>query len=64
MLNFNKEVMTSRGNSVKIYHVYRDYMHGAWLDEPGGMWIVASWTLSGYYLGKQHNDDLDLVNVD
>lgn len=61
-LDLRKPVETRRGAPVRIYYVYKDYMHGAY--EIDNWWWMATWTVQGFYIGKQHKDDLDLKNVD
>lgn len=68
-LNYKKPVVTTGGNKVHIYHVYSDYMNGAWYNEADDRWIPCQWGISGYFFpvenGKpQHTVKLDLVNDD
>ncbi len=62
-LNFKKPICTRNNHKVRIYFIYKDYMHGAYYDEKRDWWNIGTWTLAGYYFGKQHKDELDLVNV-
>lgn len=65
-LDYTKPVTTTLRSDVHIYHVYKDYMNGAWYDETTDRWIPCQWTLSGYFLpslnGKQIASTLDLIN--
>jgi len=66
-LDYTKPVTTSNRNNVHVYHVYKDYMNGAWYNEIEDIWIPSQWTLSGYFLpnmnGRYRAADLDLMNV-
>ena len=66
-LDYTKPVTTSIRHDVHIYHVYKDYMNGAWYDEVADLWIPSQWTLTGYNLpstsSRHHAVDLDLVNL-
>jgi hypothetical protein len=61
-LDFKLPVKTRRGDEVKIYFIYKDYMHGAYYETDRDWWCMATWTLSGCYLGRQYRDTLDLIN--
>lgn len=68
-LNYRKSVVTRQGSKVHIYHVYKDYMNGAWYDEANDRWMPCQWGLTGFFhpLEKgrpQYEAALDLVNDD
>jgi len=67
-LNYKKPVITAQCNPVHIYHVYKDYMNGAWFNEEQDRWVPSQWTLSGYFIPslneKQPASNLDLKNND
>lgn len=67
-LDYKKPVVTRQQHTVQIYHVYQDYMNGAWYNEEKDRWVPIQWTLSGYFLpnliGHRGPSDLDLINYD
>lgn len=66
-LDYTKPVTTYNNRDVHIYHVYEDYMNGAWYKEDEHMWIPCQWTLTGYRLPTRPYphwiEELDLVNI-
>lgn len=63
-LSFRKRMITRGGNDIRLYHIYEDYIHGAY--ESNGHWYIASWQFDGHFLppdnGRQHIATLDLIN--
>jgi hypothetical protein len=62
-LDFNKPMTTRMGSKIRIYWVYPDKLHGAYLVEDD--WIPCSWTLpNGFYHNepKLRGSSLDLIN--
>lgn len=63
-LSFRKPIITRGGNTVRLYHVYEDEIHGAY--ESDGRWYIASWKFDGHFFpphnGKVHITSLDLIN--
>jgi hypothetical protein len=63
-LNFRKRIITRGGNDIRLYHIYEDYIHGAY--ESNGQWYIACWQFDGHFLppdnGRQHIATLDLIN--
>lgn len=67
-LDYTKAVITARHDNVHIYHVYKDYMNGAWYNKAEDRWVPSQWTLSGYFLPslntKKSISDFDLINYE
>jgi hypothetical protein len=66
-ISFRQPIITRGGNEVRIYHVYENYIHGAY--ERNGLWFIAAWRIDGHFLepnekGKQPIATLDLINDD
>lgn len=63
MLNFKQPITTRLGTPIRLYHIYKDVIHGAYKYEDE--WIICSWTLpNGFYHKEQgmHGKALDLIN--
>lgn len=63
-INFKKPVTTRNGSTVRIYMVYKDYIHGAY--QSGEDWYIAAWSINGFFLppkdNKQDKSSIDLIN--
>jgi hypothetical protein len=63
-LDFKKPVQTRCGFNVRIYHIYKYYIHGAYEFEDDE-WKVAAWSFPhGFNTSVLRGGHLDLVNVD
>ena len=64
MLDFKKAITTRGGSPIRIYHIYKDKIHGAYYSNND--WYQCAWTLpNGFYLSDKegtHKTSLDLVN--
>jgi hypothetical protein len=58
-LSFRRPIITRGGNKIRLYHIYEDYMHGAY--ESDDVWYIASWKLNGR-VDDNCTTKLDLVN--
>jgi hypothetical protein len=65
-LSFRKPITTRLGNPVRLYHIYDEYIHGAYQEVKEDYWYPCAWTIDGYYNpntnGKQYTCNLDLIN--
>lgn len=63
-INFKKPVTTRAGSPVRIYMVYKDYIHGAY--QSGEDWYIAAWSINGFFLPPKDNrwdkSSIDLIN--
>jgi len=62
-LDFNKPIVTQEQDMAQVYHVYQDYMNGAYFNDAKDIWVPMQWTLSGYSLTTNQRRK-DLVNYD
>lgn len=61
MIDINKKYKTRSGKEIKIYEIYEDEIHGAYLDN--GKWDHQSWELDGSYFYCDKESCLDLIEV-